>query len=104
MAVCNNGLILISNLPEINGFSWWQFLEIWPRQHTLINDDYQYNSELYTNVKIYISSLNIGVREKIQEIYNNSVKKINKLLIIFEEDTIYHCVQIIKMKSTQIVF
>ena len=93
MCYNNNDLIKISDLPQIDGFSWWQLIELWPKQHNLVNDTSQYDSVYFTNIKIYISSLNLCVREKIQEIFNNITNKYD--ICPSEEDTIYHCVKII---------
>ena len=96
--VCtNHGNVAIDSLPQVNGFSWWQFFELWPSRIVCI-DYLQYSDAEFTNVKLYVSMLNNCVKEQIQCIYNEITHTYEKRPILFEDDTIFHLIKIVKSK------
>jgi hypothetical protein len=77
--------IHIEKLPAIAGFSWWQFIELYPENKS---------QQDLTNVKIYMEMLNPGVIEEIQNVYNMCcTEKHTK-----QCDTLFHLESIMKQK------
>lgn len=82
--------------PYIEGFSWEQFFALWPSSFKL-EDNIDYSSKYFTNLKIYISMLNEGVKIDIQELYNthtNSTIQYSNFML--EEETIQQLVTLTK--------
>ena len=95
----NTGLVHIQDLPEILGFSWHQFIEMWPKTHSMMIDanaeDGQYDCSKFTNVKTYISMLDGYTRERIRYTYNIVCNKNEVVPILSEEDTLLHLIKIV---------
>ena len=95
----NQGHVLIQDLPNIPGFSWFQFIEMWPKDHTMMVDDYveysQYHCGKFTNVKTYVSMLDNYTSERIQNMYNLVCNENDICPIIVEEDTLFHLIKIV---------
>jgi len=82
--------------PHIEGFSWTQFFALWPSSFKM-EDNIDYSSNYFTNLKIYISMLNEGVKEHIQELYNiHTDSTIRYSNFILEEETIQQLVTLTK--------
>jgi hypothetical protein len=86
----------MEKLPYILGFCWNQFVVIWPKQFELLTEPGNYDAIEFTNIKIYLSSLNPGVAENIQSVYNKICDKNDTKHIVNDNEIIYYCVCIIQ--------